>query len=71
MAACAQLKGVFSMNFDQTNKIDKEIEKLGDRELQERINESKNQAERNFWKTLQDRALQARQRKVINGDFIR
>ncbi|GAA3635467.1 hypothetical protein GCM10022297_12720 [Lactobacillus hamsteri] len=59
------------MNFDQTNKIDKEIEKLDDRELQARINESKNQAERNFWKALQDRALQARQRKVINGDFIR
>lgn len=59
------------MNFDQTNKIDKEIGKLDDLELQARINNSKNQIERNFWKALQDRALQARQRKVINGNFIR
>lgn len=65
------MKKIFSMNFDQTNKIDEEIGKLDDRELQARIDNSKNQAERNFWKALQDRELQARQRKVINGSFVR
>ena len=46
-----------NMNYDQINKM---------------IDNSTNQVDTNFWLTIRDRALQLRQRQIINRkDFIR
>ncbi|MCT6891712.1 hypothetical protein LDX54_02945 [Lactobacillus sp. IBH004] len=46
-----------NMNYDQINKM---------------IDNSTNQVDTNFWITIRDRALQLRQRQIINRkDFIR
>lgn len=59
------------MNLSATQKIDKEISELNDAEIKKRIEMSKNQNDRDFWIAIQDRALQARQKKIIEGKFIR
>lgn len=59
------------MDFSATNKLDEEIAKLNGHEIQERIDKAKTQNDRDFWVKIYDRALQARQKKVIEGDFIR
>lgn len=62
---------VFIMDFSATNKLDQEIAKLNGLEIQERIDHAKTQNDRDFWVKIQDRALQARQKKVIESDFVR
>ncbi len=59
------------MNLSATQKIDKEISELNDAEIKKRIEMSKNQNDRDFWIAIQDRALQARQKKITEGKFIR
>lgn len=59
------------MDFSATNKLDQEIAKLNGLEIQKRIDQAETQSDRDFWVKIQDRALQARQKKVIEGDFIR
>lgn len=59
------------MDFSATNKLDQEIAKLNGLEIQQRIDNAKTQNDRDFWVKIQDRNLQARQKKVIEGDFIR
>ena len=60
------------MNFDATNKIEKEIINLPQEELEARIVNSKNNADKLFWSTLKDRALQDAQKREINRkEFIR
>lgn len=60
------------MNFSATNKIEKEIIELPQNEVKERIKLAKSDAERAFWFSLQDRALQAKQEKEIKRkQFIR
>lgn len=50
-------ENIKNMNYDQINKM---------------IDNSTNQVDTNFWITIRDRALQLRQRQIINRkDFIR
>ncbi|WEV37636.1 hypothetical protein [Lactobacillus sp. ESL0677] len=60
------------MNFKETNDLDKKIVKLNEDEIIERMAESTNPEDKNFWNTIYNRALQLRQQKVINTkEFIR
>ncbi|PAB54616.1 hypothetical protein A3Q05_06485 [Lactobacillus johnsonii] len=60
------------MNFEKTNKIEKEIANIPVKELEERIENSNNDIDKRFWLTLKNRRLQYRQRKIINQkEFIR
>ncbi|TWU79276.1 hypothetical protein [Lactobacillus johnsonii] len=60
------------MNFEKTNKIEKEIANLPVKELEERIENANNDIDKRFWLTLKNRRLQYRQRKIINQkEFIR
>lgn len=60
------------MNFTKTSALENQIKKLSYDEIKGRIDQASNQNERDFWFSIYDRALQLRQKDVINNkEFIR
>ncbi|MDF7683791.1 hypothetical protein PT287_09800 [Lactobacillus sp. ESL0679] len=60
------------MNFTETAALENQIKKLSYDEIKDRINQADNQNDRNFWFAIYDRALQLRQKDIINAkEFIR
>ncbi|WP_187159418.1 hypothetical protein [Lactobacillus helsingborgensis] len=53
-------------------QLEEDIKNVDYKQINKMIDKSTNQADTNFWITVRDRALQLRQRQIINRkDFIR
>ncbi|MDF7639971.1 hypothetical protein PT285_11215 [Lactobacillus sp. ESL0791] len=59
------------MNFPETTELENKIENINYYELKARIDQAPIQSERDFWFAIYDRAIQLRQKKIINeNNFV-
>lgn len=66
------LKKELIMSFTETTALENQIKKLSYDEIKGRIDQATNQNDRDFWIAIYDRALQLRQKDIINSKkFIR